>query len=243
MKISESKVIYNKKIGPGYHVLGFEAGWLEETEPGQFVMISTNRLEMPLRRPFTVYRLNEKKAEILYRVVGKGTMLFSQLEEGDMINVMGPLGKGFPVFEDKTVVLLSRGVGIASLGLLGERLKKTGCRVFTVASFSDRTRSLVDDYIKSFSDELITTFDEDGSSDVENIRFILDKIKPDVVYTCGSRRLIRLLQKLPYEAYVSLEERMGCGLGACLTCAVRTINGYKRACKDGPCFNVKEVIV
>ncbi|MEZ0393468.1 MAG: dihydroorotate dehydrogenase electron transfer subunit [Desulfurococcaceae archaeon] len=216
-------------------------------EPGQFVMVKVDGLEIPLRRPFSVYDVDEvsRSIKVLYRVVGRGTAAMAALRAGDVVSVLGPLGRGFPVKEKARAVLLARGVGMASLVLLGKELKARGNRVVVIASFRDREQDFAsrDPLIRSFADELVALYDAEGTSDVSNVESLLRSLGPDVVYTCGSRRLARLLQKLPYEAYVSLEEVMGCGLGACMSCAVKTVTGYRLVCRDGPVFDVREVVL
>jgi len=247
LKLVECSVTHNLRVRPEYHILGLECGELGSIEPGQFITVSVDSVEMVLRRPFSIYRVFENRGviEIFFKIVGKGTKALSELKEGMTVSVLGPLGKGFPLYEGVTAVLLSRGVGLASLALLGDRLKGLKSRVVTIASFKGRDADLASDneYVKSFSDEVIVLYDEDRSSDVENVRYLLNKVKPDVVYTCGSKRLVRLLKELPYEAYVAWEERMGCAVGACRSCAVRTVAGYKLTCYDGPVFNVRDLIL
>ncbi len=246
MRLVECPVTHNLRVRPGYHILGFRCGELGSIEPGQFITVSVDGVGTILRRPFSIYRVfkNNEIIEIFFKIVGKGTKALSELKEGTLVSILGPLGKGFPLYEGVTAVLLSRGVGLASLALLGDRLKKLKSKVITIASFKSRDVDLVSDneYVNSFSNKVIALYDEDRSSDVENVRRLLNEIKPDVVYTCGSKRLVRLLKELPYEAYVAWEERMGCAVGACRSCVVKTITGYKLTCYDGPVFNVKELI-
>lgn len=235
-----SEVSYNKAVAPGYYLMGLSLDTKINLKPGQFVSLGID--ELPLRRPFTVYRLADC-LEILYKVTGRGTEMMSMMKPHEVVDILGPLGNGFPMIDSGRAVLLGRGAGLASLACLGEALSKKGAEVITVGSFKDRQSDLTDKYISSFSKKVIRLYDEDKSSNPENVRKILNSLSPDAVYTCGSKRLVRMLGELPYKAYASLEERMGCGLGSCLTCVVLTPSGYKRVCKDGPCFDVKEVIV
>ncbi|MGC8983582.1 MAG: dihydroorotate dehydrogenase electron transfer subunit [Desulfurococcaceae archaeon] len=242
MKLLECKVRENKKVAENYYTLSMNSCNLGYIEPGQFVMVKVNGVETLLRRPFAVYNYEEGGVlEILYKVVGKGTRLMTTLREGDHVSVLGPLGRGFPTMCEGRAVLLSRGVGIASLTYLGRKLRDLGCDVITIASFKSKKEDLASDneIVRSFSSRLIVLYDEDGSSEVSNVKRLLYEANPSVVYTSGSKRLIRLLKEMPFKAYASVEERMGCGLGACLACAVKTINGYKLACKEGPVFDVK----
>lgn len=245
MKVIESEILYNKKIKDKYFIMGFECKYLKNSNPGQFFTMSISGIEksMPVRRPFTIYKVENNKIEILYKVVGRGTGIFSKLEKGDKINVLGPLGNSFRLFHDLNVLLIGRGCGTASLARLGEKLHESGCRVTTVGSFRDDSKDIIEDYVRSFSDKVIIVKDDDSSSSMQNVKRIINDINPDVIYCSGSKRILKMLQTLKYEAYTCLEERMGCGLGGCLGCSVKTVHGYKRICKDGPCFNVKEVIL
>ncbi|MCL1940494.1 MAG: hypothetical protein FWG09_01020 [Synergistaceae bacterium] len=261
IRIENVKIIGNEPVKGGYYLMSFESERMLSALPGQFMSLSASASasapgrmghDMPLRRPFTVYRLNSGITEVLYKVAGRGTELFSTLRPGDAISCLGPKGNFFPIFPDgpkagadKKFLLLGRGVGLACLAWLGHELKKSGKGVATIASFRDESSNLVNEYIRGFSDAVHEIFDEGGTSSVENVRRLIDEISPAVIYTCGSKRLARMLKDTPYEAYVSLEEHMGCcGLGGCYTCVVKTNGGeYVRSCKDGPCFNVKEVAI
>lgn len=243
--VTEHSILYNKEVKKGYFLMGFKCENLSSAKPGQFLSLSINGIEksMPIRRPFTIYKIIGDKIEILYKLVGKGTNLFSRLKKGDKINVLGPLGNTFKIMKNSNTLIIGRGCGLASLANLGKELKESHCKVTTIGSFRNECVNFIDDYIKNFSDRLITVTDEDGSSDLKNIKRIINEVNPDIIYCSGSTRLLKMLQNLNYESYVTLEERMGCGLGACLTCSVKTTDGYKRVCKDGPCFNVKDIII
>ena len=242
------KIIRNSEIKSGYFLMGFESEGMLSALPGQFMsLLAPGEMgqDMPLRRPFTVYRINSGVTEVLYKVAGRGTKLFSGLRTGDVISCFGPKGAPFPIKEEGKSLLLGRGVGIASLALLGSALKENGKSVFTIASFKDESSDLVNEYIQGFSDITRSIYDEDGTSSVENVARLINEISPAIIYTCGSKRLARLLKDMPYDAYVSLEEHMGCcGLGSCYTCVVKNNDGeYIRSCKEGPCFNVREVVI
>lgn len=245
IRVTEHTILYNYEVKPGYYLMGFECDGLRYAKPGQFLSMSLNRIQrdMPIRRPFTIYKLIGNKVEILYKIVGRGTQLFATLNEGEKVNILGPLGNTFDITPNSNSLIIGRGCGLATLANLGNGLKKAGCNVTTLASFRNERVNFVDDYIEGFSDELIVVHDEDGTSDLENMKNIISRVNPDFIYCSGSTRLAKMLQNLPYKSYVNLEERMGCGLGACLTCPVQTPTGYKRVCKDGPCFDVREVIL
>jgi len=252
IRVENVEVIENEPVIDGYYLLSFRSERMLSAQPGQFMSLSIPGKmgeDMPLRRPFTVYRLNSGITEVLYKVAGRGTELFSTLRSGDTISCLGPNGNAFPSGSkedgNNKSLLLGRGVGLACLAWIGHRLKENGKSVITIASFKDKSSNLVNEYIRGFSDVTHEIFDEDGSSSVGNVARLINEISPGIIYTCGSKRLARMLKDMPYEAYVSLEEHMGCcGLGSCYTCVVKTNYGeYVRSCKEGPCFNVREVVI
>ena len=250
IRVENVKIIENKKVKTGYFLMSFKSELMLSAKPGQFMSLSvpgSMGKDMPLRRPFTVYRLDSGITEVLYKVTGRGTELFSELRSGDDISCLGPSGNTFPVDQKErgTSLLLGRGVGLACLAWLGSSLKEKGERVITIASFRDINSSLTNEYIRGFSDTIHELYDEDGTSSIDNVTRLINEISPSIIYTCGSKRLARTLKDMPYEAYVSLEEHMGCcGLGSCYTCVVQANNGeYIRSCKEGPCFNVREVVI
>lgn len=245
ISVTEHEILYNEEIRSGYFIMGFTCKNLIKANPGQFLTLSVRGIEksMPIRRPFTIYKIIGDVVEILYKVVGRGTKFFSTLKKEDKINVLGPLGNTFKTIENSNSIIIGRGCGLASLANLGKRLNKLNCKVTTIGSFKSRSVNFIDDYINSFSDELISVYDDDGTSAINNIQKIISKINPDIVYCSGSKRILKMIQNLDCEAYVSLEQRMGCGLGACIGCSIKTVEGYKRVCKDGPCFNAKKVIL
>lgn len=246
MDLHECIVDSNIQVSLDVHVMELRC-YIGDIKPGQFVMVKVNSIETLLRRPFSIYRAHKDSRgfSLLYKVAGRGTHYLSKVKTGGVVNVLGPLGRPFPVRSNVTAVLLSRGVGIASLAYLGYELKKNNCNVITIASFKSRVHDIVsnNEYISSFSDKIISLYDEDGTSELSKVEQLLNSIRPDIVFTCGSKRFVKMLQKYPFEAYVSWEERMGCGLGACLSCVVKTVHGYKLTCKDGPVFNVREIVV
>ena len=251
LRVEYVKIIENVQVKSGYFLMSFESEQMLSARPGQFMSLSApGRMgrDMPPRRPFTVYRLNSGITEVLYKVAGRGTELFSGLRSGDVISCLGPNGNAFPIAskdvrDSKKSLLLGRGVGLACLAWLGSALKENGDEVATIASFRDKGSNLVNEYIRGFSGVLHEVHDEDGTSSLDNVRQLIDGISPAVIYTCGSELFVPMLKDMPYEAYVSLEERMGCcGLGSCYTCVARTKDGeYVRSCKEGPCFDVREV--
>jgi dihydroorotate dehydrogenase electron transfer subunit len=254
MKKSIGIVISNEHIGDRYYKVKVKNEYLANIiKEGQFVEIKCGKGTDPLlRRPFSIYKYDREKNEVefAYLVKGKGTEILKNLEKGDEIDFLGPLGNSYKINKDtKGIVIIGRGVGIASIASLGEKAVKEGKKTIAILSGRNEESVISQNYLKEVGCEVIPLMDTDGSSSVENLEKILrQKISTGEInqlYSCGSNRIGRLAKKLSEEydldSYISFEERMACGIGVCKGCAIMTTEGYKNVCKDGPIFNVKEV--
>lgn len=244
---------------PGYYRLTLEAPQITgEAQAGQFVMIRcAPTLEPLLRRPFSIFatRPENGELEILYRVVGRGTQLLSEVREGSPVDIVGPLGHGYTLLpEARTIAVVGRGVGVASVFSVAQAARREGRRVF--AFVSARTRDLllaVEDLKRLGCQVEISTDDGDAGYQGLVTDLLASKAKSEgigQVFVCGSRRLIRAAAEIAREAgiraQVSLEQQMACGVAACMGCArlVGTPGNkvYKKVCKDGPVFWIEEVL-
>ena len=206
-------------------------------EIGQFCMIRSWNKYPVLSRAISIHDLDEEGITFLYKVVGKGTEIFTKLKEGDEIRIDGPYGNGFPKIHGK-VALVGGGVGIAPLYLTAKMLKSMNkdTKVDIYLGFSDEAL-LVEEY-KKVSDDVIVNV---GG-------YITDDINPnnyDYILSCGPEIMMKVLYNKVKDSnaklYVSMESRMACGVGACLVCTCKTKNGNKRTCKEGPVFLGEEV--
>lgn len=243
-----------------FHVILQADGLAMTARAGQFFNIAcpaTSR-DMPyLRRPMSIYRVAPAKRQIefLYKVTGAGTRGLATLRAGNSIAILGPLGNGFTLNPRwKNIVVLGRGVGLATLAPLAEMaaLKDIGVN----AILSARTQSLLmstDRFVKAGARVEVVT-DIDGSSDPLNIERILlrliEKGKADAFFTCGSNRLMLLMKRIgsvfKIPGQVAMEQQMACGLGMCF-CCVRTFEGeagteQRRVCVEGPVFKLEEAL-
>ena len=227
--------------------------------PGQFFQLlcpSPDEVEVWFRRPQSVYRVAPAKGELefLYKVVGRGTKGLATLKAGDKLSMLGPLGVGFKLQPGwKNVVVLGRGVGLATMAPISQIAAVQGVKVTAILSARSPELALAADLFEKVGD-VIKVLDTDGSSAVDNIERILrgliaDK-KADAFFTCGSNRLLQLMKRLGKEFSVpgqaAMEQIMACGLGPCYIC-VRTfeVKGKKemrRVCVDGPVFDLQEVL-
>ncbi len=226
---------------------------------GQFFMLGLSAGSDPLlKRPFSLFQItSEGFVQILYRVKGKGTRLMRSLKPGTVLKILGPLGKGFPLpAAGKQPLLVGGGLGIVPLVALAESIKQNSPKVFVGARNKDEI--LVQDVISKTGAHMEIATD-DGSHGrrgfvTEMFEDFLSKstisLSSYVLYGCGPTPMLKSLSdiagRLGVEGYVSLEEHMACGVGACMGCVVKIKTpagySYKRVCKEGPVFPVNEVL-
>ncbi|KXZ22102.1 dihydroorotate dehydrogenase electron transfer subunit [Bacillus nakamurai] len=223
------------------------------TEPGQFLHLKVSDAVTPLlRRPISIADVNfaANEVTIIYRADGEGTRLLSQKQEGSTIDVLGPLGNGFPVRQiesGKTALLAGGGVGVPPLQELSKRLTKKGVNVIHVLGFQSAKDVFYEQECLRYGDTYVAT--ADGTHGEKG--FVTDVIKQkqlefDVLLSCGPTPMLKALkqQYAHKEVYLSMEERMGCGIGACFACVCRTDESdtsYVKVCLDGPVFKAEEV--
>lgn len=251
----KAAIISQKQIGNGIYDmrLSFPEG-AELAKPGQFVDIYCNNAARLLPRPISICEADKEEGvlRLVYRVAGAGTEEFSRLKAGDTLTVMGPLGNGFQL-ENKRAILVGGGIGIPPMLELAKRLN---CEKTVVLGYKDEL-FLMEDFDRLKKNDLLelAIATEDGSSGTKGtvIDAIMEhKIEGDIIYACGPMPMLKALaayaQEQGIEAQISLEERMACGIGACLGCICRsketdhhTNVHNKRVCKDGPVFDSREV--
>ncbi len=253
----KGKIIENRHLqGDYYHIVIKAPKIAKKARPGQFVMLSKWSIKnLLLKRPFSVNSIdvNQGLLSLLYKKVGKGTQILSESRPKELIELIGPLGNGFSIPEEvKIIAIVGRGIGVATLMPLVEECHKKGIEVYSFLSAKEEKLLLSKEKIEALSIRTFYTTD-DGSKGIKGkVTTFLEELLKDntahigAVYTCGSKRLawhIRELQKdYHFAAYISLEERMSCGIGACKGCVINTIYGYQRVCKEGPVFPLEEVI-
>ena len=240
MKVCNSKIIKNEHVIDNIYKLVVE--FSDKIIPGQFFMLKTLNNEFLLPRPISVNDCDENTVTFLYRVEGFGTNVISTLKEGSMIQTLGPLGNGFDI--DKLtgkVAVVGGGIGIAPLLYL---VKSLGKKSDVYLGFRDITYE-VTEFERYANKVLIAT--EDGSVGKKGfVTGLVDFSSYDCVVTCGPQAMMDAVmnecEKSNTRCFVSLEKRMACGLGACLGCVVQTKDGMKRVCKDGPIFEISELV-
>ena len=227
--------------------------------PGQFFQLlcpSPDAIEVWFRRPQSVYRVarSSGRLEFLYKVVGRGTQGLATLKPGDTLDMVGPLGKGFTIDPKwKNIVVLGRGVGLATMAPISQVAGEMGVRVTAILSARSPELALAADLFESVG-TVIKVLDTDKTSSVENVEAILQRLikekKADAFYTCGSNRLLQLMKRIAKDHRIpgqaAMEQIMACGLGPCYIC-VRTfeLHGKKemrRVCVEGPVFDLQECL-
>lgn len=244
-------VLSQESIAAGIYSLVLKVSFAEDVIPGQFVSLYSRDASRLLPRPISICESSPEEGTIrlVYRIAGAGTSEFSKLIAGEKIEVLGPLGNGFPVKEyaESRVLLVGGGIGIPPLLSCARKLTD---KTFAVG-YRSETYLLAD--LESEATVLVAT--EDGSLGTPgNVLDAIkaDGVKADVIFSCGPKPMLRALKAYAAEVgipcYVSMEERMACGIGACLACVCKTtgIDGHShvhntRICKDGPVFLAEEV--
>lgn len=220
-------------------------------KPGQFVSVYSNDGSKLLPRPISICRIENDELRIVYRVAGKGTEEFSKMSAGQELDIQGPLGNGYDVnapYASKKAILFGGGIGIPPMLELAKQLNADKDIVLGY-----RDELFLNEEFEQYGKVTIAT--EDGSCGTKGN--VLDAvkandIKADVIYACGPTPMLRAIKAYAeennIECYISLEEKMACGIGACLACVCKSkeVDDHsqvhnKRVCKEGPVFNAKEV--
>jgi len=256
-KLTVEKLV---EVAPGVFQLRTRNNVLAgRAQPGQFVNIRVTDGHDPLwRRPLSVHDVDRRHdtVDFLFAVVGRGTRLLSQVQPGDHLDVLGPLGNTFPVFPQQSAVLVAGGLGVAPFLFFARQLAAAGVSTVLLYGVRKATQLVPTDAFEELG-VLVKVATDDGSAGLPGTvadllrRELRTQPEDAVVYTCGPlpavRAVARVLAETPRRAYASLETRMACGIGACVGCAVRVRRRrpndptYKLVCKDGPIFDLEEV--
>lgn len=251
-RIEDLRIVRNKPLNEDYHVIELvppEA--LPEILPGQFAEVLVEDSQNTfLRRPISVHDVDYEKnvLSLLIQIVGEGSSRMVSMEEGDYMNLVYPLGKGFSLNPDAKVLLVGGGCGIAPLLYLARELNRKGCEVEVLVGVRSSAFLMQINEYEKYAMVHITT--EDGSAGekgfVVHHPVFTDLKAYSKVYTCGPDVMMKAVAKRAEEAgvpcEVSLENLMACGIGACLCCVTDTSRGRICVCTEGPVFNSKELV-
>ena len=247
----ETAVVYSQEeLAPGIFSMWIITEMAASAKPGQFIAVYSRDGSRILPRPISICEADpeEGRLRIVYRIAGAGTQEFSGYVSGDPIDIMGPLGNGFPR-EGENVFLIGGGIGIPPMLELAKQLN---CEKQIILGYRDENLFLRDEF-EAYGEVFVAT--EDGS--VGSHGNVLDAIREsglsaDVMYACGPTPMLRALKEYAAKegipCYISPEEKMACGIGACLACVCKTrdVDSHsnvhnRRICKDGPVFPAQEV--
>jgi dihydroorotate dehydrogenase electron transfer subunit len=256
MKQLKAPVVSNIEVLADIYLIWLEAREIaEDARPGQFVMVDCGG-DTSLPRPFSVHRVDGSQLALLFNVVGKGTNRLSQVKKGDTVNIFGPLGNGFTINPDaKNVLLVAGGIGIAPLYFLAEAAAGAGKKVTLITGARTRDCLLPVSLPQKYYEKglapagvNVVCATNDGS---EGFKGLATQLVPhyltgiDQVFACGPVAMYQAMAKIPElkgkSVQLSLEIMMGCGMGVCYGCTIKTKSGLKQVCKDGPVFEMGEV--
>lgn len=253
MKQTKAPIISTIEAMPGIYLVWLEAPDIAEAaKPGQFVMVRCGE-ETILPRPLSVHRVDGDHLALLFSVVGKGTGWLSQRKKGDTLDIFGPLGNGFTIYPNsKNLLLVAGGMGIAPLCFLADIAAVEGEKVTLImgARSADyllpisTPQSLFNKGILPSNIHIVNATD-DGS---EGFKGLATDLVPayidgiDQILACGPLEMYHTMIQMPElegkPVQISLEIMMGCGVGICYGCTVKTKRGLKQVCKDGPVFDL-----
>jgi len=243
---------------PGYFEFTLEAPWIAETAaPGQFIHVRIPSGYHPLlRRPFSVYDTDRKrKASFLFRVEGEGTRLLSLCAAGDPIDVLGPRGRGFRIEEipeEAATLLVGGGIGIPPIAYLSRVLRERKREHEVLFGARGKQHLLGVDRLEALGQPVSICTDDGSVGRTGLVTEALEERLRDLsgqpvwLFACGPTAMLQVVIGLCHWytnviGQVSLEERMSCGIGACLGCVVKTVRGYERVCTEGPVFDARDL--
>jgi len=260
------KILSRKEVAPNIYLMKLSTPSItQEALPGQFIHIKCNVDSYPLlRRPISIHRIDKEKGEIyiLLQVVGEGTKLLAQRKVGDNLDILGLLGNGFNIYpESKKIMIIGGGIGVAPLLALCEESIRQGNEVRVLIGALKKELVIGEENFRKLGAK-VDVATNDGSYKYKGLvtdlleRMIKEGWLADQIFACGPKPMLKKISEISLQAninyQVSLEERMACGIGACLgcICKIKTRDKkddkvkyeYKRVCVDGPIFEGSEVV-
>jgi len=249
----KAEIISNKQVGPNFWRCEISAAKIAKGAlAGQFLNIKVNDTCVPLlRRPLSIHHADDRKLAVLYEALGPGTRALSLKKQGEFLDLIGPLGKGFkipPAQAGGKNVLVAGGLGVAPLLFLSKKLNPAHTSVIIGARTKNHLLCAGEFKKRGFQTHITT---DDGSAGLKGqvtdlLAKMISKINRLNIYACGPKKMLQAVAEISvknkFNAQLSLETHMACGIGACLGCVVNTTKGFKRVCSDGPVFQADELI-
>lgn len=246
MQEERGLILSNQKIAKDTYRMEIQANIAKDMKPGQFVNVQVEGYM--LRRPISICSVEDKNSfVIIYKVVGDGTKKLSTMRRQEIIDVFGPLGSSYPIYEEeKEVLLIGGGVGVPPLYELAKQYRKLGTKVYVVLGFNDSDSIFYENEFERLGCEVVIAT-MDGSYGVKGT--VIDAIDArnitcDFTCSCGPRPMLKAVEARYTRGYMSFESRMACGIGACMACVAKDKkeeNMYHRICKEGPVFPIGKV--
>lgn len=253
--MNKLKIINKRELSPNVYELELHGDCVNNfNTPGQFIHIKVPRNDLLLRRPISIAKIDKDNmmCTIVIKGIGEGTQAIVNSRIGETLDALGPLGNGFPIQflnPNQKVLLIGGGIGCPPLLECAKQLHVRDIQCTSVLGFVNKESVFYEDDFKQYGKVFIST--DDGSYQTKgNVKAVIDQLDEtfDAIYACGPTGLVRMVNQV-YEnhphAYISLEERMACGVGACAGCTVkkkRELGNFK-VCSDGPVFKTGEVLI
>ncbi|MBQ4393753.1 MAG: dihydroorotate dehydrogenase electron transfer subunit [Paludibacteraceae bacterium] len=241
MRAGKWHILSNERIAERVYRMVLH-GTTDGIAPGQFAEIAIPGLY--LRRPISVSDIEDDRLTIIYKVVGEGTARMAQMQTGGELDILTGLGHGYDLTQvNDEVLLIGGGVGVPPLIYAAKKLRETGKNVRVVMGFNTANEVFGEKEFRALGCN-VTVCTMDGSYGTKGV--VTDVIATPAPYyfACGPMPMQRaILQQIGTNGQMSMEERMGCGVGICMGCTIETKDGFKRVCKEGPVFNAGVLIV
>ncbi len=243
-------IIANDEIADRVFEMELEGALTSDMKtPGQFVHVRIDgSTEHVLRRPISIASIDQEASRftIIYRADGAGTSKLAAKRAGETLDILSPLGNGYPLERDRHVLIIGGGIGVPPLYELSKQLNARGVKTTHVLGFNSQKDVFYEDRFSALGDTYVST--ADGSYGMKG--FVTDVIETldgpfDRFYACGPKVMLKALSEtMKIDGYISLEERMGCGFGVCYACVCETPQGdYIKLCTEGPVFRKGEIVL
>ena len=241
MKQGFFDITENIRLTEGIYKMCLRGDTSAVTAPGQFINIKLDGLY--LRRPISVYDCAGDTVTIIYKVVGKGTKVMSEMKEGTL-DVLTGLGNGYNThLSGDKPLLLGGGVGVPPLYMLAKKLIAQGKEVAVVLGFNKQSEIFCEEEFKALGAKVYVTTVDGSYGEKGFVTDIMRNLDYTHFYTCGPEPMLKAVFNTSVTSgQLSFEERMGCGFGACMGCSCKTVTGYKRICKEGPVLMKEEIL-
>lgn len=252
----ELKILAQREIAPRIFAMDLQGRMVEEMQAGQFLHIRVPDASKILRRPISISAIDKDNltCRIIYRIEGAGTEIFSQLPVGTLLDCMGPQGSGFDLSfleAGQKALLIGGGIGVPPLVELAKQAFQKGVEVTTVIGFANQSALILEEELAQYGKVIVTT--DDGTYGIKGyVSTVVEELEEnfDAIYSCGAPGMMKYVDvkfQNHAHAYMSLESRMGCGMGACYACVVHPKDGEaastQRVCEEGPVFATGSLIL